>query len=134
MGTMKFIYDFQEEHRKSLRDVDSNAALSAADRTRAKNALGDAPAPFLSVVLGNAGCGKSFLINCLADAVTILYTDKSTRATQPAVVLAAPTGLAAIQIKGSTLHSLLGIEVQHGKDSAMRPLRPAKLNAIRVQV
>lgn len=87
------------------------------------------------VVLGNAGCGKSFVINSIADSLTLKFCVKTgTHDPPPAVVLAAPTGLAAAQIKGATIHSALGIEVQHGTDSAFRPLKDKKLNEIRVLV
>lgn len=87
------------------------------------------------IVLGNAGCGKSFVINSIADALTLKFSVKTgPHDPPPAICLAAPTGLAAMQIKGSTIHSVFGIEVQHGRDSAMRPLKPKKLNQIRVLV
>lgn len=47
---------------------------------------------------------------------------------KPAVLLAAPTGIAAIQINGSTLHSLFSLEVQQGRDSVLKPLDSFKLN------
>lgn len=59
------------------------------------------------------------------------YTNLETRSNRPAVLLAAPTGIAAIQIRGSTIHSLFGLEVQHGRDIAMKSLKNDQLNAKR---
>ncbi|CAD6200220.1 unnamed protein product [Caenorhabditis auriculariae] len=69
----------------------------------------------LKFVSGTAGTGKSFLINLLADQLTRTYTTRETAGTLPAVLLVAPTGLAALNIKGSTMHSLFKIEVQKGR-------------------
>lgn len=77
-------------------------------------------------VSGTAGTGKSHLINALADELTLSYTTDATRATKPAVLLAAPTGLAAIQIRGSTIHSMLGINVQRGAERSLTALNSAK--------
>ncbi|CAD6200299.1 unnamed protein product [Caenorhabditis auriculariae] len=71
--------------------------------------------PILNFVSGTAGTGKSFLINMLADQLTMSYTKTRTASTKPAVLLAAPTGLAALNIRGNTIHGLFRIEVQHGR-------------------
>ncbi|CAD6200254.1 unnamed protein product, partial [Caenorhabditis auriculariae] len=71
-------------------------------------------------VSGTAGTGKSFVINVLADELTVRYTDPSSRGYQPAVLLVAPTGLAAIQIRGATFHSCFGIEVQSGTQNGLK--------------
>lgn len=83
------------------------------------------------IVLGTAGVGKSALIDAIADELTLRYTTPATRATQPAVAIAAPTGLAAINIRGSTLHSLFGIQVQKGRNMNFNELRMQKLNQLR---
>ena len=92
-------------------------------------------------ISGTAGVGKSFLINSLADELTVKYTDQMNQGLRPSVLIAAPTGLAAIGVKGSTIHSLFGIEVfychvfsdilsffqvQHGKDSPFAAMRDDK--------
>ena len=97
-------------------------------------ALGDRPPPLLQIVMGTAGTGKSFLINTLADALTKEYTTEGDRAQQPAVVIGAPTGLAAVLVGGSTVHSVLAVEVQHGRDAEMKALPPVQLNKRRVMV
>ena len=70
-----------------------------------------APEPFFRFVSGTAGTGKSFLINLLADKLTLKYGSRTTSDIHPTVLLAAPTGLAALNINGNTLHSLFRIEV-----------------------
>ena len=56
----------------------------------------EAPSPLKMIVSGTAGTGKSYLIHCLR-----LLGDK--------VCVAAPTGVAAFNIEGHTLHSLLSL-------------------------
>ena len=55
----------------------------------------DAPPPLRMIVSGTAGTGKSYLINCLR----LLLKD--------GLRVAAPTGVAAFNVSGHTLHSLL---------------------------
>ena len=57
---------------------------------------GDLP-PLRIIISGTAGTGKSYLINCLR----LLLQDK--------VRVAAPTGVAAFNVDGHTLHSLLSL-------------------------
>ena len=58
---------------------------------------GDGSHPLRLIVSGTAGTGKSFLINCLR----LLLKDK--------LRVAAPTGVAAFNVDGNTLHSLLSL-------------------------
>ena len=60
----------------------------------------DNPTPLRMVISGTAGTGKSYLINCLR----LLLQDK--------VRVVAPTGVAAFNIDGNTLHSLLCLPVK----------------------
>ena len=55
------------------------------------------PPPLRMIISGTAGTGKSYLINCLR----LLLQDK--------VRVAAPTGVAAFNVDGHTLHSLLSL-------------------------
>uniref|UniRef100_A0AC35TQ10 ATP-dependent DNA helicase n=1 Tax=Rhabditophanes sp. KR3021 TaxID=114890 RepID=A0AC35TQ10_9BILA len=56
---------------------------------------------------GSAGVGKSRVIEALRQAINSTFSDGVT----PATILAAPSALAAINIGGVTLHSLLSIPV-----------------------
>ena len=69
--------------------------------------------PLRMVVSGTAGTGKSYLIQCLK----LLLKDR--------LCVAAPTGVAAFNVDGYTLHSLLSLPVKGDfkplKESAYRP-------------
>lgn len=62
--------------------------------------------PLRLMVLGFAGTGKSYLIDCIRDLIG-----------EPAITVSAPTGVAAFNINGSTVHSALAISV-----GAFKPL------------
>ena len=57
----------------------------------------EAPPPLRMIVSGTAGTGKTYLIHC----IQLLLGDR--------VCVAAPTGVAAFNIDGHTLHSLLSL-------------------------
>ena len=57
----------------------------------------ETPPPLRMIVSGTAGTGKSYIIHCLR----LLLGDR--------VRVAAPTGVAAFNIEGHTLHSLLSL-------------------------
>ncbi len=65
------------------------------------------PGPIRQFVSGGAGVGKSKLIETVTEAVEML--------SQNAVLLGAPTGLAARNIDGRTLHDLFKLPVQKGQ-------------------
>ena len=65
------------------------------------------PEQVLKFISGGAGVGKSRLIECLAEGVEVL--------TGQAAVLGAPTGLAAANVEGRTLHNIFKLMVQRGK-------------------
>ncbi|PAV63300.1 hypothetical protein WR25_02411 isoform E [Diploscapter pachys] len=85
----------------------------------------DGPGQLLKFVSGEGGSGKTYLIDVIADTITMLFRKgNETDAHCPSVLLAAPTGRAALYIKGLTLHSLLGIEVDSNKRLAYyQPLK-----------
>ena len=65
-----------------------------------QHAEAEAPPPLRMIVSGTAGTGKSYLIHCLR-----LILNNRLR-------VAAPTGVAAFNIEGYTLHSLLSLPVK----------------------
>ena len=64
--------------------------------------------PLYIFLTGNGGCGKSFLIKCMFEALNKLFSYKGDNS-KANVMLLAPTGVAAININGTTLHTGLGI-------------------------
>ncbi|CAN0557378.1 unnamed protein product, partial [Laminaria digitata] len=73
--------------------------------------------PLRMMVLGTAGTGKSWLVNALSHLLG------------PRVRCAAPTGIAAFVIGGSTLHSLLKLPIRGG-----RLLQGESLNKIQISL
>ena len=65
-----------------------------------QHAEAEAPSPLRMIVSGTAGTGKSYWIHCLR-----LFLNSRVR-------VAAPTGVAAFNIEGHTLHSLLSLPVK----------------------
>ena len=72
--------------------------------------------PFYIFLTGKAGCGKSHLIKTMYHSVTKTFSYHGKELEKPRVMLLAPTGIAAINIGGNTIHSGLSIPVnQYGK-------------------
>ena len=73
------------------------------------------PQPLCMIVSGTVGIGKSFLIGCLKELL------------QDMVRLLAPTGVAAFNIHGCTLHSFLRLptkgELKKLEGDALRSLQ-----------
>lgn len=121
----------QEKDKERMNDGQKKIFHDIIDHIQQQN-TGAATEAFRLFITGTAGTGKSFLIRLLADELTLLYTDKTTKSTRPAAILGAPTGLAAIQINASTLHSLFNIGVQHGREGKLEPVSPQNLNLKRL--
>ena len=82
------------------------------------------PNPLFLFITGGGGTGKSFLINLIQELVFRKTKRKS-------ILLTAPTGCAAYNISGSTLHSAFNLPVQHPKSfytskSSYNPLSAAR--------
>ena len=77
------------------------------------------------IVSGQGGTGKTRVI----DVINRLITTRNSSALP--VVVAAPTGLAAFNVGGTTLHRMLSLPVEHGKQSDYKPLNPEQLTTIR---
>ncbi|GFU07084.1 ATP-dependent DNA helicase [Trichonephila clavipes] len=61
------------------------------------------------MIQGAAGTGKSFLINIIEKTLIRMFEKPDQDPSQPTVLKLAPTGKAASNIKGETLHQALGI-------------------------
>ena len=69
--------------------------------------------PLHLFITGNGGCGKSYLVKTIFHSLkkTLCYNAKD--AEKERVLLLAPTGIAAINIQGTTIHSALHIPIGH---------------------
>ena len=61
--------------------------------------------------MGGGGTGKSFILNTFIGMVTELTSIHDT------VQIAAPSGVAAFNVQGLTIHSLLGVRVSYPEQS-----------------
>ena len=74
--------------------------------------------PFNIFLTGGAGVGKSHLIKAIHMSLSKLLMHKGGNPEKPKILLLAPTGVAAININGTTIHSGLGLNI----GSQMYPL------------
>lgn len=61
---------------------------------------------------GSGGTGKSFVAKIVMDLINLCYNAQSTDTTAPVVVVAAPTGVAAKNIGGVTLHNAFKLPIE----------------------
>jgi len=79
------------------------------------------------------GVGKTHLIHLIRDEINASLGAGRTEiemSLRPLVLIAATTGFAAMAISGSTLHSLLAIEVQHGREGGFASLGGMRLSPL----
>ena len=74
-------------------------------------------------ISGCGGTGKSFLIKTIRAWVQV--------ATGKDVIVAAPTGIAARNVNGLTIHGILVLPVKHGSTPPYRPLSDDALKIVR---
>jgi CO dehydrogenase nickel-insertion accessory protein CooC1 len=73
--------------------------------------------PFRATVMGCGGTGKSYIIN------TILTTVRKMTRSNTTLIIGAPSGSAAFNVQGSTLHHLLGISVARPEDKISQKIQ-----------
>jgi len=78
------------------------------------------------IVSGQGGTGKSRVIDVLQRTVCAKTTSST-----PTVVVAAPTGLAANNINGTTIHRVLCLPVGHGKPADYNRLNQEQIKTVR---
>jgi hypothetical protein len=78
------------------------------------------------VVSGQGGTGKSRVIHVINKIVTRRLSSNNLP-----VVLSAPTGLAAYNIGGTTIHRVLCLSIEHGKPADYSRLNPDQLTTVR---
>ena len=82
-------------------------------------------------ISGEGGTGKSFLIKTLVEWIRC-YT-ASFPGGNP-VLVCGPTGMSAKNIQGKTIHSVLKLPIQHGKEPKYKELSNRVLQQLRCQV
>ena len=65
--------------------------------------------PLYIFITGGAGTGKSHLIKTIYNSLLKLFSFRATTLEKPKVLLIAPTGVAAVNIDGTTIHTALGL-------------------------
>ena len=96
--------------------------------------------PLHIFLTGNAGCGKSFLMKVLHQSLTKILSYGNVSLDKPKVLFMAPTGVAAINIDGTTIHNALNIPInQFGKkisplSDKMRSSLRSKLSDLKVSI
>ncbi|XP_035671494.1 uncharacterized protein LOC118412624 [Branchiostoma floridae] len=93
-------------------------------------AQGKRPDPFHIFVTGGAGTGKSHLIKCIYYEATKILKETQENPDNISVLLTAPTGTAAFNIDGSTVHHAFHIARM---SNTYQPLSEKTLNAVRAQ-
>ena len=91
------------------------------------SAVCDENQPIHLIVSGQGGTGKSKVISVLFHSVS----ENTIKSGGVPVVVAAPTGLAAYNIGGTTIHRLLSLPVEHGKPANYSKLNQDQLKIIR---
>jgi ATP-dependent DNA helicase PIF1 len=81
--------------------------------------------PIQLFVTGCGGTGKSFLIAAISQWLNSMNTDKV------AVTVAAPTGLAAYNVGGVTIHRLLMLPIEHGSTARYEKLGSESSSSLR---
>ena len=92
-------------YQKKVVEIGIRYAKSVVKSLKTKNPLSDVPK---LMVHGGAGSGKSTVINILKQWIQLILQTSGDNPDCPYVFITAPTGTAAANIKGQTLHSAFG--------------------------
>ena len=84
------------------------------------------PEPLHLFITGGAGTGKSHLISVIKE-----HIERSHTGSQNACMLVAPTGVAAFNIGGLTIHYAFWLPVEHGNFTRYNKLSAEKLHQLR---
>ena len=86
--------------------------------------------PIYLFVTEGAGAGKSHLIKTIYHTATKTFRHGVSNPEKPTVLLMAPTGVAAININGTTIHSALAIPKESGQN--LPPMSDQRRTQIRM--
>ena len=87
--------------------------------------------PIYIFLTGSAGCGKSHLINTLYHTLTKALAYHARNSNDIKVLTLAPTGVAAVNVDGNTIHSALGIPVNCNYSKNVPKLSDKKRSMLR---
>ena len=89
------------------------------------------PKPFHIFLTGSAGCGKSYLLTTLKFYLQKALSYGSKNAEKERLLVLAPTGVAAVNVDGSTIHSTRGIRPDCSNGKTVARLSDKKRSAMR---
>ena len=90
------------------------------------HAVESPPEPLMLFITGSAGTGKSHVISVVHE-----HFERAQIGDGCACMLMAPTGVAAFNIGGLTIHKALNLPVEHGKRTPYRKLASERLHGMR---
>ena len=93
---------------------------------KSKNGLSKPDKAPLVIVQGGAGVGKSTVIEIVSQATDLILREAGDDFAYPYVIRVAPTGVAAANISGATLHSMFSINFGDGYESLSDKTRDKK--------
>ena len=92
------------------------------------------PGPFQIFLTGSAGCGKSHLLTTIKLYLQKSLTYGSKDVGKERLLMLAPTGVAAVNVDGSTIHSNLGILTDYSSAKCVSKLSDKSRNSLRAKL
>ena len=92
------------------------------------------PDPFQIFLTGSAGCGKSHLLTTIKFYLHKSLTYGSTDIGKDRLLMLAPTGVAAVNVDGSTIHSTLGILTDYSSGKCVSKLSDKRRSSLRAKL
>ena len=87
---------------------------------------GTAPSPLPLFITGGAGTGNSHVISVIHE-----HNERTHTKSGNACMLVAPTGVAAFNIGGLTIHCALNLPIEHDRSTAYKKLSAERLPELR---
>ena len=131
MSRRRFTNDEFAEKVASLNESQRAAYRAVVEFTRLLHGyqmgtLDTLPRPLRLFITGGAGTGKSHVISVIREHLERTHLGAGSRC-----ILMAPTGVAAFNIGGLTIHRALNLPVEHGRSTRYRKLSADKLDQLR---